>query len=606
MNHPSGYVLLQLDPNAENRWKLIKAVSCSITETQQRYATIELEMMAIVFGCNQCKHYITGLQNLEIVTDHRPLLGVLKRDLKDVQNMRLHRFREKINHLNFFVTYMAGKANIVADSLSRAPLEGTFADNEPPSHEDIVRRTTNGSMSIARSDPTFASIFKEAEKDEEYKRVIKAFQDGITEEHLSDINPLAAAMKKIWGEISLIDGEKHPLMLVNGTRVVLPKSEIARIIDLVHLGHMGVQTTLETAKASFWWPHMTMDIQNKLKSCEACQLTAKSRQHEPALQEHIDLADLQPWDHINLDFCELGGKYYLICADKLTGFAMHKMTKGLSCEDAMKALEEWIYVLGIPKFVRTDGGPAFSGEAFNKFCESRNIVHEQSSVGHASSNGCSESAVGRIKRAIRRATISGEDVQTAVAEMRNSIPPNLKVSAADLFHKRQVRGFVPRLNANPDFVDVIARKDIILQERINKAEGRKQPSTPLKVNDVVRVQNRISKEWEPSAKVISVRENGVSYWLVRDGRLILRNRDQLSDPITNEHENESNIPEIKNPISCSGIPPNLPDSRKSGVNPRNDSCEQDGECTSNGLPAAGPSSRTRSKSTRWDSSPNGI
>ena len=90
--HGFGYVLLQLDPNAENRWKLIKAGSCSITETQQRYATIELEMMAIVFGCNQCKHYITGLQNLEIVTDHRPLLGVLKRDLKDVQNMRLHRF----------------------------------------------------------------------------------------------------------------------------------------------------------------------------------------------------------------------------------------------------------------------------------------------------------------------------------------------------------------------------------------------------------------------------------------------------------------------------------------------------------------------------------
>ena len=192
------------------------------------------------------------------------------------------------------------------------------------------------------------------------------------------------------------------------------------------------------------------------------------------------------------------------------------------------------------------------------------------------------------------------------ATMRNSIPPNLKVSAADLFHKRQVRGFVPRLNTNPDFVDVVARKDIILQERINKAEGRKQPSAPLKVNDVVRVQNRISREWEASAKVISVRENGVSYWLVRDGRLILQNRDQLSDPITNELENECSIPEIKNPISCSGIPPNLPDSRKPGENPRNDSCQQDGECSSNSLPAAGPSSRTRSKSTRWESSRNGI
>ena len=142
--------------------------------------------------------------------------------------MRLHRFREKINHLDFFMTSMDGKANLVADALSRAPLDGTFADNEPPSHEDIARRTTNGSMSIARSDPTFASIFNEAEKDEEYKKVIQAFQDGVTDENLSDINSLAAAMKKIWHEISLIDGEKYPLMLVNGTRVVLPKNEIPR------------------------------------------------------------------------------------------------------------------------------------------------------------------------------------------------------------------------------------------------------------------------------------------------------------------------------------------------------------------------------------------
>ena len=270
------------------------------------------------------------------------------------------------------------------------------------------------------------------------------------------------------------------------------------------------------------------------------------------------------------------------------------MTKGLSCEDAIRALEEWIYVLGLPKFIRTDGGPGLSGEEFNKFCKSRNIIHEQSSVGHASSNGCAESAVGRIKRAIRRATISGENVQTAVAEMRNSIPPSLKVSAADLFHKRQVRGFVPRLNTNQDFAEVIAKKEIILQERVNKAEGKKHPSTSLKIDDVVRVQNRISKEWEGSAKVITVRDNGLSYWLIRDGRLILRNRDQLSDPITDKHENEGNIPEQRNPISCTGVPPSLPDSWKYGAGPRDDSHKQDEKCSKYSLQAASPSSRTRS------------
>ena len=328
----------------------------------------------------------------------------------------------------------------MADALSRNPLNGTFADLEPPNHADIARRTTNGELSMTRSDPIFKDIFSAAKADKEYNEVVTAFKKGINTKKLGNVNNLASNMKKIWEDVSLSDNEEHPLLLVNGNRVVLPQAQIGRIVDLVHLGHMGEAYTLQNAKSAFWWPHMRQDIENKLGKCEACQTTARSRLHEPPLDDGICLADLQPWDHVSLDFCELNGKYYLIAADRLTGFVLHKKTSGLSCSDAINTLAEWMYILGLPKYVWTDGAGGFAGEAFNKFCSERNIIHEQSSAGHASSNGIVEGAVGRVKRVIKRATLAGENPEIAIAEMRNCIAPNLRVSSADLFFKRPVRG----------------------------------------------------------------------------------------------------------------------------------------------------------------------
>ena len=165
--HGLGFILVQLDPNSKT-WHIIKAGSCSLTSTQRNYAVIELEMLGICYACEKCSFFIEGLPSFEIVTDHLPLIGVIRKDLRDVVNPRLHWFREKINHLNFVVSYLEGKHNIVADALSRNPLDGTFQDMEPPSHMDVARKTTNGTMSVARSDKTFGEIFDEAARNDQY------------------------------------------------------------------------------------------------------------------------------------------------------------------------------------------------------------------------------------------------------------------------------------------------------------------------------------------------------------------------------------------------------------------------------------------------------
>ena len=59
----------------EGRIILIQCGSWSLTPTQQRYATTELECLAIVWAKQKCDFYPRGLPHFDIWTDHRHLVG---------------------------------------------------------------------------------------------------------------------------------------------------------------------------------------------------------------------------------------------------------------------------------------------------------------------------------------------------------------------------------------------------------------------------------------------------------------------------------------------------------------------------------------------------
>ena len=75
--------------------------------TQQGYATIELECLAIVWAIQKCDYYLRG-----IWTDHRPLVGIFDKALAALENARLMRMREKIIPFTFKITWVAGKTHV--------------------------------------------------------------------------------------------------------------------------------------------------------------------------------------------------------------------------------------------------------------------------------------------------------------------------------------------------------------------------------------------------------------------------------------------------------------------------------------------------------------
>ena len=121
----------------DGRFRLVTCGSKSLTPTQQRYSTIELECLAVHFVVLKCSFYLKGCESFTVATDHRPLEGVFQRDIFDVPNPCLQRICEKLAEFNMAMKWFPGKSHHIADALSRAPL---FAG--PEEEEEISIDTT--------------------------------------------------------------------------------------------------------------------------------------------------------------------------------------------------------------------------------------------------------------------------------------------------------------------------------------------------------------------------------------------------------------------------------------------------------------------------------
>ena len=107
-----GYALLQQEKTSP---RLITRGSCSLNDTQNRYATIKLECLAIQYGINKCRFYLQGLPTFDIITDHKSLLGIFEKYIFEVDNPRLPRLREKMQALNFQVKWVPRKLHLIAE-----------------------------------------------------------------------------------------------------------------------------------------------------------------------------------------------------------------------------------------------------------------------------------------------------------------------------------------------------------------------------------------------------------------------------------------------------------------------------------------------------------
>ena len=112
-----GAALLQYDDN--DQLQPIAYASKSLTPTEQRYACIERELLAIVFGIQRFHTYLYG-RSFHVVTDHKPLIEIVNKPLTSAPPL-LQRMLIKLQGYNFTIEHRPGKDNPLAGGLSRLP-----------------------------------------------------------------------------------------------------------------------------------------------------------------------------------------------------------------------------------------------------------------------------------------------------------------------------------------------------------------------------------------------------------------------------------------------------------------------------------------------------
>ena len=530
-----GYALMQREPrsttNEEGGHRLICCGSKALTETQQRYAIIELECFAIVWAIKHCKFYLLGMAHFEVHTDHRPLQGVFKQGLQEVASPRCRALREKVAAFSFTVKYVQGKSHYIADALSRYPLWGAA--------EDGTEHELTSVCFAMRQEVAISQLDVAAGDDEEYMAVRAAIKGGMKARQVPKDHP-GRAYNKVWDNLGLFSKDSN-LMILNGARICVPRQARPALLARLHLAHGGLVKTKALARQLYFWPSMNNDIANLVGACEQC------REHLPSLPKLPMRAfspPICPMSHLGADLFQCGAVHYLVVVDRYSGFPFVWPLRQLHTAEVVHRMTECFDFAGWPAAIRTDGGPQFRQE-FKNFCESMGIEHELSSAFNPNSNGLAEAAVKNVKYLIEKCSAAGQNLSEALLEWRN-MPRADGYSPAQMFFGRRQRTRLPTLPVHHAPIDnklAEAARRKTAEENAAVFNQHTKELERLEQGQQVWLQDPKTGRWTVAGEVVNERPHGGSYVVETEaGRTTTRNRSHIRPKVGTEECAEAAIP----------------------------------------------------------------
>ena len=193
-----------------------------------------------MFAMKIRRHYLLG-EKVELYIDHQSLKYLFTQ--KDL-NMRQHRWLEFLVAYDLDILYTPGKANVVADALSK-------------------KNVIIASLIIM---PSLIDNISALQKDDEFiQRISKRIREG---------------------ENSSFQIDNKGVLRLKG-RICVPNiSELRKeVLDECHKSklsiHLGVSKMYNDIKRTFWWRSMKRDISLYVSRCSTCQ-QVKSDQQKPA------------------------------------------------------------------------------------------------------------------------------------------------------------------------------------------------------------------------------------------------------------------------------------------------------------------------------------
>jgi hypothetical protein len=427
-----GYALLQ---KHDAQWRLIDANSRWCTDTESRYAIVELELAAAEWAIRKCKLYLKGLPAFTLVVDHQALVPILNTYTLDaVENPKIQRLKERLAPYIFTTVWRKGKEHAIPDALSRAPINDPGPDDEAANsdvtafaHRTIISRIAaisyddnldpdESAVPPHLPDPLVDEIRAVAASDGEYSALIAAIESGFPERR--DRAP--AAVGNYWGIRHQLSVEQGIVLF--GNRIVIPQAARKNVLRKLHAAHQGIVRTNRMARQTVYWPGITNEITTLLSTCSTCQERLPSNQQEPMMSDPLPT---HVFEDVSADLFQSGQLHALVYADRLSGWpVVHRWRRDPTAREVLHAVIDNFAELGVPMRFRSDNGPQFDAGVFRSAMDRWGVAVSNSTPNYSQSNGHAEAAVKAVKELVEKISPSGdldtEEFKQGLLEFRNT------------------------------------------------------------------------------------------------------------------------------------------------------------------------------------------
>lgn len=497
-----GAILMHRYPNGQLR--PITAASRSLDVSEQRYAPIDREGLAIMFGLAKFHMYVYG-RNFIIQTDHRPLERIFGEhaEIPKMAVSRLTRWALTLSSYDYCIEYKPGKDNCVADMLSRLPLPNKVASEIECADNKIVcqiRAIHLENLALSKT-----SLRKKTLSDPILSKIIAYTQRGWPEK-----KQLQPELIPFFEKRQEISHEENMLLWQN--RIIVPATLRASVLAYMHEGHCGVVATKSIARMSVWWPKIDDDIEHLIATCVPCQ---QHRGKEPETPINPWNVAQGPWERIHIDFTgPYEGLQWFVVIDAFSRWVEIYPMKSATSHGVITFLRTLFARFGICRTIVSDNGSQFISEEFETFCQVNGVKHIKSTPYHSRTNGMVERVIQTFKRHFNSNKSKFPDVQHRLQVFlfwyRISTHTSTQRSPAELFLGRKPATVLDRMKP-----DVMGNMDhATLKQKMNHDRHTRERS--FAPDDTVWTRRGLDEMWK--AGVVKRRTGELSYVVEVDGR----------------------------------------------------------------------------------------